>query len=54
MGIDRDKIDGCTSALPQGGIRPLCDEERLDLSHCPEKSVEFGSCRPAHRQEYVQ
>jgi len=28
-------------AMPQWGIRPVPDEERLDLSHYPEEFVEF-------------
>ena len=28
-------------AMQQWGIRPIPDEERLDLSHCPEEFVEF-------------
>lgn len=28
-------------AMQQGGIRPIPDEERLDLSHYPEEFVEF-------------
>ena len=54
MGIDYDKIDDHTLALRQWGIRPSPDEERLDLSHCPEEFVEFGSRCLTHRQEYVQ
>lgn len=41
MDIDYDKIDDRTLALRQWGIRPLPDEERLDLSHYPEEFVEF-------------
>jgi hypothetical protein len=33
MDIDYDKIDDRTLALRQWGIRPVPDEERLDLSH---------------------
>jgi hypothetical protein len=30
-----------TGAMQQWGIRPIPDEERLDLSHYPEEFVEF-------------
>ncbi len=40
MDIDYDKIDARTLALQQWGIRPISDEERLDLSHYPEEFVE--------------
>jgi len=54
MEIVYDKIDDHTLALRQWGIRPGLDEERLDLSHCPQEFVELESRRLTHRQEYVQ
>jgi hypothetical protein len=43
MEIDYDKIDDRTLALQQWGTHPIPDEERLDLSHCLQEFVEFGS-----------
>jgi hypothetical protein len=54
MEIDCDRIDARTLALQQWGIRPIPDEERLDLGHGPQEFVEFGSRCLTHRQEYVQ
>lgn len=37
----RTEIQFGASAMRQWGIRPIPDEERLDLSHYPEEFVEF-------------
>ena len=36
-------------AMQQWGIRPIRDEERLDLSHYPEEFIEFYRATPNHR-----
>jgi hypothetical protein len=54
MEIDYDKIDGRTLVLQQWSVRLIPDEERFDLSHCPQEFVEFGSRCLTHRQEYIQ
>ncbi len=41
MNIDYAKIDDRILALRQWGIRPILDEERLDVSHYPKEFGEF-------------
>ncbi len=54
MHNDYDKIDDRTLALRQRGIRPIPDEERLDVSRFPRNSLRSDLRRAMRWQEYVR